>query len=279
MPDDSEPAFAKLNLALHVRRRRADGYHDLETLFAFTDFGDKLDVAASDRLTLRIAGPFAGAIDDADNLVLRAARALAAYAGVVPRASLTLIKRIPVAAGLGGGSADAAAALRLLDRVWQLHTPVEALLAIAAKLGADVPACLASRTIRGEGRGDVLLPAASAGLTRRPIVLVNPRVAVPTGAVFSGWDGIDRGPLDQATDDTSLTVARNDLQAPALTVAPVIGTVLEALAASARSTVSRMSGSGATCFALFDSALPASAAAAALEATHPQWWTVATRLR
>ena len=153
-----EPAPAKVNLALHLRRRRDDGYHDLETLFAFTDFGDTLAVADGDGLTLTVIGPFADAVGDGDNLVLRAARALAGAAGCPAVAALTLDKRIPVAAGLGGGSADAAAALRLLNRFWRLDWPLGRLAAVADPLGADVPACVFSRTMAGTGRGDALSP-------------------------------------------------------------------------------------------------------------------------
>ena len=196
-PDASglvEHAPAKLNLALHVRGRRADGYHELETIFAFTNFGDTLRAAPSDGLTLAVDGEFAGPAGvGEDNLVLRAARALAAAAGIEARAALHLTKRIPVAAGLGGGSADAAAALRLLDRMWSTGLGSAALTGIAASLGADVPACVASATCFGTGRGEALAPV-DLGLGGTPVVIVNPRVAVPTGPVFAAWDGVDRGP-------------------------------------------------------------------------------------
>ncbi len=269
---DTEFAPAKLNLALHVRARRADGYHDLETIFAFTSFGDTLDACAANDLTLRLTGPFADAAGAGDdNLVLRAARALAAAAAVLSGAALTLDKRIPVAAGLGGGSADAAAALRLLNRLWGLNWPVARLIDIAAKLGADVPACVSSGASFGSGSGATLtaLPPTWRGT---PTLLVNPRVAVPTGPVFAGWDGIDRGALDA---DAPLAESRNDLADPAVRIAPVIAEVLAWLAGQRGVTLARMSGSGATCFALFESAAVRDAAVAACPEA---WWRAGTEL-
>ena len=214
----------------------------------------------------------AAAVGGGDNLVLRAARALARAAGCPANGALTLDKQIPVAAGLGGGSADAAAALRLLNRFWGLDWPLDRLAEIAVPLGADVPACVFSRTLVGKGRGELLRPVDLA-IAGAPILLINPRVAVPTGPVFAGWDGIDHGPLDPAR----WRAARNDLAAPAITIAPVIAEVLAALANSG-ATLARMSGSGATCFALFDDAAARDAAAATLRGRAPGWWTVATTL-
>lgn len=267
-----EAAPAKLNLALHVRRRRADGYHDLETLFAFTAFGDTLRVQRGTGLSLTVGGPFAAAVGEGDNLVLRAGRALAAAAGGAPDAALRLDKGIPVAAGLGGGSADAAAALRLLNRFWSLDWPLERLAEVAVPLGADVPVCVFSRTMTGTGTGGALA-AVDLGLAGTPVLLVNPRVAVPTGPVFAGWDGVDRGPLAVADWRT----ARNDLTAPALRLAPVIGEVLAALTATDAAFV-RMSGSGATCFALYRDAAAAAAAGSALTRDRPGWWQAVTTL-
>lgn len=269
----AEFAPAKVNLALHLRRRRADGYHDLETLFAFTDFGDTLRVADADGLTLRVEGEFAGpAGQGPDNLVLRAANALAAAAGVSRGAALTLEKRIPVAAGLGGGSADAAAALRLLNRFWALDWPVSRLVALAATLGSDVPACVVSHSCFGEGRGEVLRewPVALAGT---PVLLVNPRVAVPTGPVFAGWDQVDRGGI---APDAALGSLRNDMTAAAVAIAPVIGDVLSALDSAGGAILIRMSGSGATCLALYPDATARAAAARALAGRG--WWLAETRL-
>ena len=268
-----EPAPAKVNLALHLRQRRADGYHDLETLFAFTDFGDTVRVAAAETLSLTVTGPFAAAVGDGDNLVLRAARALAASAGRPATAALTLDKQIPVAAGLGGGSADAAATLRLLDRFWGLHIPLTGLAKIAATLGADVPACVFSRTMVGTGRGDDLA-SSDLALAGTPILLVNPRAAVPTGPVFAGWDGVDRGALVAAAWRT----ARNDLTAAAVSIAPAIATVLAALAATPATFV-RMSGSGATCLALYANDGDCARAAMTIAAVHPAWWQARSRLR
>lgn len=267
-----EAAPAKVNLALHLRRRRDDGYHDLETLFAFTSFGDTLRVRPGEGLGLAVTGPFATAVGGGDNLVLRAARALAGAGGARTGAALMLDKNIPVSAGLGGGSADAAAALRLLNRFWGLDWPLEHLAEVAAPLGADVPACVFSRTITGEGRGEVLLPAA-VDVTDIPILLVNPRVAVPTGPVFAAWDRIDRGPLDVAGWRT----ARNDLADPATGLAPVIAEVLAVLTGSG-SEVARMSGSGATCFALYADDQARDAASKIVAAQHPGWWVIVTTL-
>jgi 4-diphosphocytidyl-2-C-methyl-D-erythritol kinase len=268
-----EQAPAKLNLALHVRGRRADGYHDLETIFAFTDFGDTLRAAPADTLTLVAEGEFAAAAgSDEDNLVLRAARALAAAAGIEARAALHLTKRIPVAAGLGGGSADAAAALRVLDRLWDTRLGAAALTEIAAGLGADVPACVASVTCFGTGRGEVLRPV-DLDLGGHPVVIVNPRVAVPTGPVFTAWNGVDKGALDPMG---LLGDTRNDLTVPAVSIAPVIAEVIDWLAQQPGAVFTRMSGSGATVFALFEGQVTAAAAARAVP---HRWWSTCTALR
>jgi 4-diphosphocytidyl-2-C-methyl-D-erythritol kinase len=266
-----ETAFAKLNLALHVRGRMADGYHRIETIFAFCEDGDRLAVADSDGLALHVTGPFAGSLAAGeDNLVLRAARALRDRAGTAQGAHLTLDKRLPVAAGIGGGSADSAAALRLLDRWWRVDADEAELLAIAAGLGADVPACLLSRAARGEGRGDALTPIEPGDLAGTPVLLVNPGRPLATSAVFRAWDGVDRGPL------IDWRSGRNDLEPPAVALVPEIAEVLEALDGAE---FARMSGSGATCFGLYASEAERDAAAAAMAAGHPNWWTLATRLR
>ncbi|SMF60610.1 4-(cytidine 5'-diphospho)-2-C-methyl-D-erythritol kinase [Allosphingosinicella indica] len=268
-----EIAYAKVNLALHVRAREPDGYHRIETLFAFCEHGDALEVAEADEIILSVDGPFAEAVGAGeDNLVLRAARALAARHGVTRGAALHLDKSLPVAAGIGGGSADAAAALRLLARFWWLDADEETLCGIAAGLGADVPACVVSRTVRGDNRGDVLTPS-DENWSGTPILLVNPRVPVSTPAVFARWDGLDRGPLGTAH------AGRNDLESPARSLAPEVGDLLSLLGAQPGTTLVRMSGSGATCFACFEDEPARDAAAAALEAAQPDWWTLATRLR
>lgn len=273
--------YAKLNLALHVRRRRDDGYHDLETIFAFTEIGDALSVELDEELTLEVEGTFASAVPPGgDNLVLRAARAFDAAAGGHGRgAAIRLDKRLPIAAGLGGGSADAAATLRLLNRLWRLDWPHDRLAAIGASLGADVAACVHSRTLRGEGRGESLAPIDDAGLAGTPVLLVNPRVAVPTPAVFARWDGVDRGPLAVGDPVAAAASGRNDLEPAALGLAPVIGEVLDALASVKGAQLVRMSGSGATCFALLANEHAATAGAEAIAAAHPDWWVAATRLR
>lgn len=269
----TEPAPAKLNLALHLRRRRDDGYHDLETIFAFTRFGDELSVAPAATLSLLVVGDFAEAAGQGpDNLVLRAATALAAAAGIVPAAALTLAKHIPVAAGLGGGSADAAATLRLLNRFWGLDWPAERLRAIADHLGADVPACVESMTCFGSGRGEALAPW-PVDLAGTHVLLVNPRVAVPTGPVFAGWDQIDRGGI--AIGATPVTL-RNDMTTAAVALAPVIAEVLAALTAAGGADLVRMSGSGATCLALYPDQAICGSARAALSGRG--WWLAETRL-
>jgi 4-diphosphocytidyl-2-C-methyl-D-erythritol kinase len=270
-----ETAYAKINLALHVRAREPDGYHRIETVFAFCEDGDRLSVADAEELTLSVTGPFASALQgERDNLVTRAGTALKQRFGVTQGAALTLDKQLPIASGIGGGSADAAAALRLLDRWWMLDAPEAALMEIAASLGADVPACLSSQTARGEGRGD-RLTRVDLGLGGTPALLVNPGVAVPTGSVFRAWDGIDRGPLPAS----SLAGARNDLEVPALTIAPVVRNVLDTLGSMAGASLVRMSGSGATCFALFAEERARDLARRAIAAEHPHWWLLATRLR
>ncbi len=276
----AETAYAKINLALHVRRRRPDGYHELETLFAFCADGDRLSATAVDTLSLTIEGPFGeGLSAGPDNLVLRAAEALQAEAGVSAGAAIRLDKRLPVASGIGGGSADAAAALRLLVRLWGVTVADETLLEIGAALGADVPACVTSRACRGEGRGDALDFLDEGALAGRPVLLVNPRVAVPTGPVFQRWDRIDRGPLAAGDPLAAALAGRNDLEPPAREMQPVIANVVESLAAMPGVVLARMSGSGATCFALYDSLDARDAADRAIAAAEPGWWRLATVLR
>ena len=273
----SEFAPAKINLALHVRRRERDGYHAIETVFVFADVGDTVRwLGEGDGFTLDLAGRFAGALaHDPDNLVLRAARALAEASGVRRGAHLALDKALPVASGLGGGSADAAATLRLLNRVWGLDWPVARLADLGAALGADVPACVHSVPMRGQGRGDRLAPVAFAGSAA---VLVNPGVAVSTAAVFGAWDRVDRGALGEVEALRTGLAGRNDLEAPARALAPVIDDALAALAAQPGAGLVRMSGSGATCFGLFADAASAAAAGRAVAAAHPDWWVATTLL-
>ena len=267
-----EIAYAKINLALHVRSREPDGYHRIETIFAFCEDGDRLSVRGGEGLSLQCTGPFAAQLGaPQDNLVFRAARELRRRAGATAGAALLLEKKLPLASGIGGGSADAAAALRLLSRWWKLEPDRQELHALARELGADVPACLASRLARGEGRGDVLTSMIG-DLSGTPLLLVNPNVPLSTASVFGAWDGIDRGSLGELP-------GRNDLEAPALQLAPAIGEVLEALAGMAGATFVRMSGSGATCFALFQGEAERDSGQAAIAGARPDWWTLATRLR
>jgi 4-diphosphocytidyl-2-C-methyl-D-erythritol kinase len=272
----SEPDFvsreiapAKLNLALHVRGKLPDGRHAIETVFAFCTDGDRLSGELAEGLTLAVGGPFAGDLpNDADNLVIKAAEARRNAARVQVGAALMLDKRLPVASGIGGGSADAAAALRLLTSLWQID-PKHAQ-ALAPTLGSDVRACLLSLPMRGEGAGDRLTPVDLTDLSGTPVLLVNPRVALSTGEVFARWDGVDRGPLGDWRE------GRNDLEGDAISLVPSIATVLAWLGVQPGATLVRMSGSGATCFALFDSAAERDAAA---NAVPREWWRMATYLR
>lgn len=277
----AEIGYAKINLALHVRRRRADGYHDIETIFAFAEDGDRVEARPGPaRLTL--SGPFAEALagaDPEDNLVMRAARGLCAATGGPPPPAIALDKNLPVAAGIGGGSADAAAVLRLLCRDRGIAPDDPRVTALAAELGADVPACLRSDTVRGDGRGDSLEAVAAGGLAGMPLLLVNPRVALPTGPVFAAWDRVDRGALATGDPLAAALAGRNDLEPPARALHPVIGDVVALLAAQPGAVLARMSGSGATCFGLFGSEADRDAADRAVAARHPDWWRLASRLR
>jgi 4-diphosphocytidyl-2-C-methyl-D-erythritol kinase len=271
----TETAYAKLNLALHLRGRLAGGYHAIETLFAFAEDGDRVSFADHG---LIVDGPFADALGgDADNLILRAASAYRARFGG-GEAGFRLDKRLPVAAGLGGGSADAAAALRLLCSRDGRDPLDHDVVAIAAALGADVPACLASTLARGEGRGDDMVPA-EGDIASLPVLLVNPRVAMPTGPVFRGWDGVDRGALDQGDALAVAFGGRNDLEAPAIAIAPVVGDVLALLRDLPGIRLARMSGSGATCFGLFRDADALVSADRIVAQAEPGWWRMATRFR
>lgn len=277
-----EPAYAKVNLALHVRERRADGYHALESLFVFARDGDLL--TAQERtdgaISLALAGPFAGALDAGpDNLVIKAARALQDHLGGRRGAALTLTKNLPVASGIGGGSADAAAALRLLDRLWGADVPPKELASIALTLGSDVPACLSSATQMVRGRGELLERREVPGLAGKPMLLVNPGVAVSTARVFAGWDQLDRGALDADSFEALIAEGRNDLERSAVAAAPMIAEVLAHLGKCGGVRLARMSGSGATCFALFDSVEERHAAALSVRAARRDWWIMETEIR
>jgi 4-diphosphocytidyl-2-C-methyl-D-erythritol kinase len=277
-------APAKINLYLHVLGRRADGYHLLDSLVAFADIGDWVSAAPADTLSLTVSGPEGGALAGlgGDNLVLKAARAFAAHHGAAAEAALHLDKQLPAASGIGGGSSDAAATLRALAALWA--RPIdEAAMRIAASLGADVPACLEGRPVWVGGIGERLDPLP--GLPPVGVVLANPRRELPTAAVFRAREG------DFTTDQFVRTTprhavglfgllrqCRNDLTDAARGLMPEITTVLERLAALPGAYLSRMSGSGATCFALFADGGAAERAAALLAAAEPGWWVRAGAL-
>jgi 4-diphosphocytidyl-2-C-methyl-D-erythritol kinase len=264
----TETAYAKINLALHVRRRREDGYHELETLFAFVDAGDVLSAAPAAADSVTTLGEFAGGLDNPfDNLVAKALNALPRPQGL----AITLDKNLPVAAGLGGGSADAGAVFRIVEA---LHGLPDDWPARAAKLGADVPACVLSRTHIGLGTGTEQVEVED-DLAGTPVLLVNPRVPLSTGPVFKAWDGVDRGALPQGPASKIAREGRNDLEAPAISLCGGIAEVLAALQTT-DTWLARMSGSGATCFALYDTPEARDTAAAAMPA---EWWTMAGQLR
>lgn len=264
-----EIAPAKLNLALHVRSKLPDGRHAIETIFAFCTDGDRLEAEIAEKLTLSTSGPFSGELPPPDDdLVIRGAAALRDESGVRSGAAIRLEKRLPIAAGLGGGSADAAAALRLLTALWSID-PKHAE-TVAPSLGSDVPPCLLSLSARGEGAGDWLTPISLPDVAGTPVLLVNPRVQVPTAEVFARWDGVDQGPLEDWRE------GRNGLEQAAISLAPQIEAVLAWLGTRPGATFTRMSGSGATCFAFFDSEQSRDAAA---DSVPRGWWRLATFLR
>jgi 4-diphosphocytidyl-2-C-methyl-D-erythritol kinase len=272
----TEAAPAKVNLYLHVTGRRDDGYHLLDSLVVFAGIGDRLSATAAETLSLSLAGPFAGALAaEPDNLVLRAARALASEAGVTTGADLILDKHLPVASGIGGGSADAAAALRLLCRLWRLTPDPAALAGLASRLGADVPVCLAGHAARMGGIGERLDPAPV--LPPFGMVLVNPGITVATAEVFrmrrDPWS--EPATLPARWDDVAAMAAdlgrlRNDLAPAAITMRPAIGDVLAELVATPGCELARMSGSGATCFGLYANAAVARQAIGPIR--HRGWW-------
>jgi 4-diphosphocytidyl-2-C-methyl-D-erythritol kinase len=294
----SEPALvgdgrAKVNLTLRVVGRRVDGYHDLESVVAFADCADRLSLVPGSELQLKTTGPLAQACGELDdNLVLKAARLLSERVLDLKVGSFTLHKVLPVAAGIGGGSADAAAALRLLAEANGLALDDSRLLEVVQLTGADVPVCLASRACVMTGVGETLLPLA---LPKLPCVLVNPRVPVATRGVFEAL-GLRNGELLVGATDViqatawpengastgdwikAIAAGTNDLQSPAISIQPVIGEVLSALGAADGARLVRMSGSGATCFAIFDHAAAAQAAAQKIQLTRPQWWVHAGSL-
>jgi 4-diphosphocytidyl-2-C-methyl-D-erythritol kinase len=272
-------APAKLNLYLHVVGRRGDGYHLLDSLIAFADIGDRLTAAPADALSLTVEGPEAAGLADLgdDNLVLRAARLLAERAGVEARAVLHLVKNLPIASGIGGGSADAAAALSALNQLWDHPLSREALAELGLKLGADVPACLAGRPVWVGGIGEQVEMAPA--LPPLGLVLANPRRPLPTPAVFRARCGpfsrlgrFETVPPDPTALAAILATRRNNLTEAAIGLVPEIARVLDALERLPGALLSRMSGSGATCFALFAGREQAMVAARHLARGEPGWW-------
>jgi len=271
-------APAKINLTLHVTGQRADGYHLLDSLVIFADAGDRLSFAAAEGLHLNVTGPRAqGVPTDARNLVLKAAALFDGAREPGTGAAITLDKHLPAAAGIGGGSSDAAAALRGLARLWDLPLPTgEAVLA----LGADVPVCIVPRAVRMRGVGEEIAPAPA--MPELGLVLANPGIEVPTPAVFAALARKDNAPMpplpgwaDAGTLAQWLAGQRNDLEAPARALAPVIDTVLNALAQGPGCLLARMSGSGATCFGLHATRAEAETAARHLAEAFPDWWVKA----
>ena len=279
------PAPAKLNLYLHITGRRDDGYHLLDSLIAFADVHDTLEATPAEGLSLELAGPFGESLrGEDDNLVLRAARALAAAAGRPADAAIRLIKRLPVAAGIGGGSADAAAVLRLLSRLWDLSLSAEKMQCLALALGADVPVCLAGRAAYAGGIGERLDPAPR--LPRAHLILANPLIPLSTPQVFKArrgefgqHDRFAEAPAGAAALAELLGSRANDLTVPAIACLPVIATGLEAIARTEGCLLARMSGSGATCFGLYGDEAASHQAASTLREELAGWWIVATRLR
>lgn len=282
-PPIAVDAPAKLNLYLHVTGKRADGYHLLDSLIAFADAGDTVSAAAAGDLRLSVTGPFAADVPGGpDNLVLKAAHRLADAAGIVAGAAIVLTKRLPVASGMGGGSADAAATLKALARLWNIRLADERMLALAIGLGADVPVCLAGRTAFIGGVGERVDPAPP--LPPAALLLVNPRRPLATPAVFKARTApfttaarFSEAPRDAAGLARLLKERRNDLAAPATSLEPSVARVLSALEAQPGILLARMSGSGATCFGLFAPGDAAERAAAAIRSAEPGWWVQAGR--
>jgi len=284
----SRLAPAKVNLFLHVGPIEADGYHPVSSLMVFADIGDRLTIGPADYPAFESDGPFAAGLGDNLNLVEQAWGALAERAKVpMPPFRLILTKLLPVAAGLGGGSSDAGAALKLIRDSVGLPLDDRALVDIAGKLGADGPACFHAEPVLGKGRGDVL--SAAPAMPSIDAVLVNPGVPCSTGAVYRAFDldgakgGADTPGLPEAFEDASdlaaiLSFCRNDLEAPAIGVAPEVATVLDTLRAAPETLLARMSGSGATCFALCASTYDAEALAAHVASLSPRWWVQRCRL-
>ncbi len=276
-------APAKVNLALHVTGRRADGYHLLNSIAVFADVGDRIEIAPTESFALSVSGPFAAhAPGDASDLAHRAAIAFFEHTGLAPRGSIRVEKNIPAGAGLGGGSADAAAVLAGLNQCFDAGISGDALRAFGLTLGADVPMCLAGKALRARGIGEEI--EYLEGWPALPLVLVWPSRTVPTAAVFTSLARRDNPPLPEPpkaaprVEDAAawLATCRNDLEPPACAVAPEIGAVLEAIGATNGCLLARMSGSGSACFGLYADATSARAAAKKILASRPEWWVRAT---
>lgn len=274
-------APAKINLYLHLTDKRDDGYHELDSLVAFADIHDTLDLAPADILTLEIDGPFADHLPvNDDNMVLKAARALQKMTGEDKGAAIRLTKNLPLSSGIGGGSTDAAATLKGLLKLWHIAPPEPDLMALALSLGADVPVCVNGRAVYLGGIGEKLTPAPA--LPTCSVVLVNPGTALSTPAVFKAWGGLTDSfskpaPFDYTPEDARelasiLMSRRNDLTSAAKQLAPEIDDVLMALRRCDGALMTRMSGSGATCFALFTNSNEATEAVSNLAKDHPDWW-------
>jgi 4-diphosphocytidyl-2-C-methyl-D-erythritol kinase len=277
-------APAKVNLYLHVTGRRPDGYHLLDSLVVFAEIGDHLTFAPAEDLSLTLSGPGAAALSvEPDNIVLKAARRLAERLGRKPQAAIALEKHLPVAAGIGGGSADAAAALRGLLRLWGAELDEPTLAALGLKLGADLPVCLAGHPTQMAGVGEELRQAVA--LPAAWLVLVNPRLALSTPAVFKARTGdftpaapLTASPRDAKELAEALAARRNDLAPPAIVLEPAVSQMLEAIGGTDDCLLARMSGSGATCFGLYADAAAAQKAAQNLAARHPGWWVAPARI-
>jgi 4-diphosphocytidyl-2-C-methyl-D-erythritol kinase len=276
----SAVARAKINLTLEVTGKRDTGYHELRSIVVFAKEGDHISLATADKLSLSCAGPFGAGLEvGANNLVLKAARALQDFAGISSGADIHLIKNLPVASGIGGGSADAACTLLLLKDLWNVEISQEDLHAIALSLGADVPACLMSQPLLMQGIGEILTPLA--GFPEKPMLLVNPGVSLSTPEIFGRLELDDRtAPVKTARElpvFEDVAAGVNDLQPPAMALLPEIKEVLDALRAQKGVHCARMSGSGATCFALFETQAECAQAASQIQAEHLTWWVLETQ--
>lgn len=269
-------APAKINLFLHVNGKRDDGYHLLQSLVAFADIGDTLEFFPHDSLAITITGPFMKGLDANDNIIIKAASLLAAHHKIKPKAKIHLIKNLPIAAGIGGGSADAAVAINGLEKLWGVSTHQEDKLRIAAQIGADVPACLYGQALWMEGIGEKITPVPN--FTPLHVVLVNPGVPVLTVDVFKHLVLPFNTPVPLRTGLPFLKKCRNDLTNSAIQCTSIIDEVLYALTATEGCEIARMSGSGATCFGIYPSAKAAEGATQKIQSSHPHWWVQKTAL-